>query len=50
MATYILLTRLAPEAVAEPKFIEKLERKVSEHYPSIQHIYFESGALRSAMR
>jgi cation diffusion facilitator family transporter len=30
--------------------IEQLERKVSEHYPSIQHIYFESGALRSAMR
>jgi cation diffusion facilitator family transporter len=30
--------------------IEQLERKVSARYPSIQHIYFESGALRSAMR
>jgi cation diffusion facilitator family transporter len=30
--------------------IELLERKVSARYPSIQHIYFESGALRSAMR
>jgi cation diffusion facilitator family transporter len=29
--------------------IEALERKVSARYPSIQHIYFESGALRSAM-
>jgi divalent metal cation (Fe/Co/Zn/Cd) transporter len=32
------------------KAIEELERKVSARYPSIQHIYFESGALRSAMR
>jgi cation diffusion facilitator family transporter len=30
--------------------IEELERKVSARFPSIQHIYFESGALRSAMR
>jgi cation diffusion facilitator family transporter len=30
--------------------IEALERKVSARYPSIQHIFFESGALRSAMR
>jgi cation diffusion facilitator family transporter len=32
------------------KAIEELEHKVSKRYPSIQHIYFESGALRSAMR
>jgi cation diffusion facilitator family transporter len=30
--------------------IEQLERKVAARYPSIRHIYFESGALRSAMR
>ena len=30
MATYILLTRLAPGAVAEPKFIEKLEHRVAD--------------------
>ena len=30
MATYILLTRLAPEAVSDPKFIEILERKVTD--------------------
>jgi cation diffusion facilitator family transporter len=30
--------------------IEDLERKVSARFPSIQNIYFESGALRSAMR
>jgi cation diffusion facilitator family transporter len=30
--------------------IEQLEGKVSARYPSIQHIFFESGALRSAMR
>ncbi len=30
--------------------IEQLENKVSACYPSIQHIFFESGALRSAMR
>jgi cation diffusion facilitator family transporter len=30
--------------------IEELERKVAARYPSIQHIFFESGALRSAMR
>ncbi len=28
METYIMLTRLSPEAVAEPKFIEKTEKKV----------------------
>ena len=42
MATYILLTRLAPEAVAEPKFVEKLERKVAdrirEHCPEVKWI------------
>jgi cation diffusion facilitator family transporter len=30
--------------------IEELERKVAARFPSIQHIYFESGALRSAIR
>jgi cation diffusion facilitator family transporter len=30
--------------------IEQLERKVQEKFPEIRHIYFESGALRSAMR
>lgn len=30
MATYIMLTRLAPEAVKEPKFVENLERKVTD--------------------
>ena len=30
METYIMLTRLSPEAVAEPKFIEKVEKKVVE--------------------
>jgi cation diffusion facilitator family transporter len=30
--------------------IERLERAVAAAYPAIQHIYFESGALRSAMR
>ena len=29
--------------------IARLERSVSDVYPQIQHIYFESGALRSAM-
>ncbi len=29
--------------------IARLEHAVSEVYPQIQHIYFESGALRSAM-
>ncbi len=28
METYIMLTRLSPEAVSEPKFIEKIEKKV----------------------
>ncbi len=28
METYIMLTRLSPEAVSEPKFIEKVEKKV----------------------
>ncbi len=28
METYIMLTRLSPEAVSEPKFIEKTEKKV----------------------
>jgi divalent metal cation (Fe/Co/Zn/Cd) transporter len=31
------------------KAIERLERSVAALYPSIQHIYFESAALRSAM-
>jgi uncharacterized protein with GYD domain len=30
MAIYIMLTRLSPEAVREPKFVEKLERKVAD--------------------
>lgn len=30
--------------------IAQLEDKVSARYPSIQHIFFESGALRSSMR
>jgi hypothetical protein len=29
--------------------IARLEKAVSAIYPQIQHIYFESGALRSAM-
>jgi cation diffusion facilitator family transporter len=29
--------------------IERLEKSVSALYPSIRHIYFESGALRAAM-
>ncbi len=29
--------------------IERLERSVAALYPSIRHIYFESGALRAAM-
>lgn len=28
METFIMLTRLSPEAVSEPKFIEKVEKKV----------------------
>ena len=30
--------------------IERLEQAVAAAYPAIRHIYFESGALRSAMR
>lgn len=30
--------------------IERLQKAVEAAYPSIRHIYFESGALRSAMR
>jgi uncharacterized protein with GYD domain len=30
MATYIMLTRLSPEAVSDPKYVEKLERKVAD--------------------
>ncbi|PQO94037.1 cation transporter [Massilia phosphatilytica] len=30
--------------------IERLEKAVAAMYPAIRHIYFESGALRSAMR
>jgi cation diffusion facilitator family transporter len=30
--------------------IERLEKSVAAVYPAIRHIYFESGALRSAMR
>ncbi|MFL6672234.1 MAG: cation diffusion facilitator family transporter [Massilia sp.] len=30
--------------------IEQLERKVESAFPTIHHIYFESGALRSAIR
>jgi cation diffusion facilitator family transporter len=30
--------------------IERLEHAVAAAYPAIRHIYFESGALRSAMR
>lgn len=28
MPTYIMLTRITPEAVTDPKYVEKLERKV----------------------
>ena len=42
MATYILLTRLTPEAVSEPKFVEKLERKVADrirkHCPEVKWV------------
>src|SRR3990172_7839693 len=42
METYILLTRLSPEAVAEPKFIEKLERKAADrihkHCPEVKWV------------
>jgi uncharacterized protein with GYD domain len=42
MATFILLTRLAPEAVSEPKFVEKLERKAADrihkHCPEVKWI------------
>jgi cation diffusion facilitator family transporter len=30
--------------------IEQLERKVQAQFPQVRHIYFESGALRSAIR
>lgn len=30
MPTYVLLTRLSPEAVTTPKFVEKLEKRVAE--------------------
>lgn len=30
MPTYVMLTRLLPEAVSEPKYVEKLEKRVSE--------------------
>ncbi len=30
MATFIMLTRLSPDAVVEPRFVEKLERKVAD--------------------
>ena len=42
MATYIILTRLSPDAVTEPKFVEKLERKVADrirkHCPEVRWI------------
>jgi uncharacterized protein with GYD domain len=31
MQTYIMLTRLAPDAVRAPRALEELERKVAEH-------------------
>lgn len=31
MPTYVMMTRLAPEAVSEPRYVEKLEKRVSEH-------------------
>lgn len=30
MATFIMLTRLSPEAVSTPKFVDKLEKKVAD--------------------
>ena len=30
--------------------IARIEKKVAAAYPSVKHVYFESGALRSAMR
>ena len=30
MATYVMLTRISPEAVSGPKFVEKLEKKVAD--------------------
>lgn len=30
MPTYVMLTRLSPEAVKDPKFVESLERKVTD--------------------
>lgn len=30
MPTYVLLTRLSPDAVSAPKFVEKLEKRVAE--------------------
>ena len=42
METYTLLPRLSPEAVAEPKFIEKLERKAADrihkHCPEVKWV------------
>lgn len=31
MQTFIMLTRLAPDAVRAPRLLEELERRVSEH-------------------
>jgi len=31
MPTYVMLTRLRPEAVSEPRYVEKLEKRVTEH-------------------
>ncbi len=30
MPTYVMLTRISPEAVGEPKFVENLEKRVVE--------------------
>ncbi len=30
MATYIMLTRLSPDAVSAPRFVERLEHRVTE--------------------
>ena len=38
---------IGPEVIAEA--LKVLEKAVAALYPSIRHIYFESGALRSAM-
>jgi len=35
METFIMLTRLSPEAVSEPKFVEKVEKKVVDRIKKV---------------